>query len=120
MTKYGFYSITQVTQDLYSYRYQVRSRNKQDLINLKELCFLTKVEILENAGTDYEYRIFVNEDDLRLIMIFLSKAINYSNFKDTIMFTESQRYKLLAYHDIWRRMIDVEEETELINKGDRR
>lgn len=58
---------------------KVRARFRRDLEDI----FPDK-EIIEDAGTDYKYRVFVTKQELADIMYERILNINYSNFKNSV------------------------------------
>jgi len=105
-TKYGFYSIVKssVNSD-----YVVRSRDINDLINLKkELKIFKNRKIHSSEETDYKYRIFVNFEEFNELMQLFTMNVDYSNFKDKIKVTPNQKDKLPFYSKVWRIMCDYQ------------
>lgn len=95
MTKHGFYSIVQKSDGIH-----VRSRERQDLDNLKKLCGVTlRAEIKETPSNDYRFRMVVERDDLYFVMSNVAEACDYSNFKAQIDSDPAQRHK--PYHEVW-------------------
>jgi hypothetical protein len=103
-TQHGFYSIVQKESDLYF----VRARVRQDLENLKQLVDLDS-EIQEWPDADYRYRIFVNLEDFLEIMVQMTTALDYPNFKGRIYEGEEQSHKLGAYHKVWELMAGLQQ-----------
>jgi hypothetical protein len=110
-TQHGFYSIVQKESDLYF----VRARLRQDLENLKELVGLDS-EIHEWSQADYRFRIMVDLESLLEVMVRMTTALDYPNFKGRIYEREEQSHKLGAYHRIWEMMSDLQHE-EVANNG---
>ena len=102
-TQHGFFSIVQKESDLYF----IRARVRQDLLNLKELVGLN-VEIHEWPQADYRYRIMTDLESLLEVMVKMSMALDYLNFKERIYEREEQSHKLGAYHGIWELMSDLQ------------
>lgn len=102
-TQHGFYSIVRKEEDLFF----VRSRTRRDLINLVDLAGLD-VEIQEWPQADYRYRIFVGMEALLEIMVQITAAIDYPNFKARVYEKEDQVDKLGSYHRIWEVMADLQ------------
>ena len=104
-TKHGFYSIVRKSPS----EYHVRARVKKDLQNLKDLLELTE-PILESGSADYRFRLVVGQKTYLTIMALVARSVNYENFKNEVAMTEDQRQKLKTYHEIWRRMAELQEE----------
>lgn len=99
MSKVGFYSIVKKDgQELY----QVRARERRDLINLMHEAGL-KLAIRESDMTDYTYRVLVDEDQLQEIMLTLGELVDYPNFKGEVDRHPDQRNK--PYHEVWSVMV---------------
>ena len=96
---FGFYSIvdkapnkaTKVwlynkTQDLLIYTQYlcVRSRDKQSLLNLRSKLSSDYVytDIIDNQGSDYQYRMWVHRKALGMFLSSYAEGIDYSNFKN--------------------------------------
>jgi len=61
-------------------RLMVRGRRKKDLINV----FGDQAEIIENAGTDYRWRTFVDRKAFAELIAARIDNIDYSNFKNSV------------------------------------
>ncbi len=102
-TQHGFYSIVRKEEDLFF----VRARVRQDLVNLVDMMKLD-VEIQEWPQADYRYRIFVGLETLLEMMVQVTAAIDYPNFKARVYQKEDQSDKLGPYHRIWEVMADLQ------------
>ena len=100
---YGYFSIVKKEGEFY-----VRARKEGDLELLKEATGLTN-KILKWKGTDYIARIIVNEEELKIVRDTLFDSITYSNFKDHIKHTPTQKDKVSYYSDIWFVMWEYQE-----------
>ena len=110
-TQYGFYSVVAQSAEQSGDdddQYLVRSRVRNDLENLKALAHLDN-DILENAGTDYRYRLVLSGEEWSRALGSLGAAIDYSNFKNRIGELPDQRGKNTAYHQIWSKLIALKE-----------
>ncbi len=116
-TQYGFYSVVVQSAGKSAAHdddndddenYLVRSRVRNDLEILKALAHLDN-EILENAGTDYRYRMILNAEDWSRALGSLGASIDYSNFKNRIGELPDQGGKSAAYHQIWTTLLAVKE-----------
>ena len=103
-TQHGFYSIVQKGTDLYF----IRARRRQDLENLKELTGLD-AEVHEWPLADYRYRIMVDLESLLEIMVMMTAALDYPNFKERIYEREEQSHKLKYYQQIWKLGADLQD-----------
>jgi hypothetical protein len=102
-TQHGFYSIVKKAEDVYF----VRGRVRRDLDNLVDLLELD-AEVLEWDQADYRYRIIVNLETFREIMVRFATNTDYPNFKARICQSDEQSHKLGAYHRIWEMMADIQ------------
>ncbi len=105
-TKYGFFSIVAKGDE-----FHVRARAKQDLEEL-----LAATELNEPVqvwpGADYRYRVIVGAKDIPVLFQKLGESIDYSNFKNMIAASPSQKDKKQAYNSIWSVMYQVQEDGE--------
>ena len=99
-SQFGFFSIVEKRDG----KIHVRARAKKDLRLLKRVCSI-KGKIQVDRRADYQFRIFVDRNTLRLIMRVLAETLNYDNFKNRIYELPDQRDKLTYYHDIWLTML---------------
>ena len=65
----------------------VRSRDKKSLLNLIELMnkypfIIAHTEIIDNQGSDYQYRMWVDRSTISAVLSAYTQDINYSNFKN--------------------------------------
>ena len=92
-TKHGFYSAVCALQGDDSHgqpvdadRMKVRARVRSHLDALKERFpdLLADCEIMEFAGTDYAFRIFVPKSVWSQVLVGLNEEIDYDNFKSKV------------------------------------
>ena len=102
MTKHGFYSIVQKKPG----EFHVRSRERHDLESLLQRVPLTGVGIQTSSTTDYPYRVIVDREAVSRVLLFLSKTLDYGNFKDMIHENPDQSQKTTAYGEIWKIMFE--------------
>ena len=86
-TSMGFYSV--VAHRDKPDHVLIRSRCRADLERLQELAsvnyvLLAQREILENAGSDYRYRIIAHRRDWEWLVPALMREIVYDNFKNEV------------------------------------
>jgi hypothetical protein len=60
-------------------RLMVRARRKKDLLNV-----FGDVEIIENAGTDYRWRTFIERKAFAALVASRVENIKYTNFKNSV------------------------------------
>ena len=77
-TNHGFYSIVRIL-DTNPEKFWIRSRRREHLNT-----FFSEERILESYGSDYQYRVEINKEELSEIFSYLPEEIDYSNFKDSI------------------------------------
>ena len=76
----------------------LRSRRRQDIAALIAAARLArKPQILENAGTDYEFRILLTREEFGNIMLMLAAGLSYSNFKASL----KEHWRQVLYSKIW-------------------
>lgn len=121
-TRFGFYSIVAIKGS--DDRLAIRSRSKEDLINLIERfelldageSFLTS-GIIETTNSDYRFRIFVSRAVLKKLMAGIAEDIDYPNFKNEVEAKQGLK-RYLIYEMIWStsRMIGTHDQVEGLNK----
>ena len=104
MTPIGFFSIVDksATGDITGVLC-VRSRWRRDLTafnTLLKTIGYAECEIVENAGTDYAFRIHVPRKAATAAMTELTHGIDYSNFKNTVKARHSSE-RARVYSEIW-------------------
>ena len=93
-TKTGFVSVVQKPSDREAGTLTVRSRDYESLDCLREDIYrlydyeIGETEIMENAATDYRYRMVITREELKRYMVGMIDGITYDNFKNEI--TESR------------------------------
>lgn len=60
-------------------RMMVRARRKKDLLNV-----FGDVEVIENAGSDYRWRAFVDRTAFAAVVAARIENIDYTNFKNSV------------------------------------
>ena len=76
-------------------RLMVRARRKRDLLNL---CG-DHIEVIENAGSDYRWRTFIDRKAFGSLVAARIENIDYSNFKNSV----EDRDLHDLYLDFWTR-----------------
>ena len=100
----GFYSVVQ--KDCAGDEVLVRTRQKSDLLNLGERLGV-KLNIEENAGTDYRFRAIVNKTDWAFYLADAADEIEYRNFKNTVSKKDVRRRD--AYQRCWEALFEWQE-----------
>ena len=103
-TKVGFFSIVRKDND----EYHVRARVRSDLVELMELAGV-ECELFESKNADYRFRLVIDQETLEVIGAKLFAQIDYGNFKNRILESETQCEKASAYGDIWATMWGIQE-----------
>ena len=109
-TKHGFYSAVcaaghHPVQPVDADRMKVRARVRSHLDALKERFpdLLADCEIIEFAGTDYAFRIFVDKSVWSQVLVGLNEEMDYDNFKSEV--ARHQGSEGAAYehslHEVW-------------------
>jgi hypothetical protein len=65
-------------------------------------------EIIENEGTDYPYRIYVNQSAWAEVMAEMATGIDYPNFKESVMKSQGPERAHL-YSRVWSILYGAEE-----------
>ena len=111
-TKYGFYSTVCARQGDGSRgqpvdpdRIMVRARVRSHLEALKERFpdLLAECEIIESAGTDYAFRIFVDKAVWSQVLVGLNEELDYDNFKSEVarhQGSDGDAYEH-SLHEVW-------------------
>ena len=84
----------------------VRSRDRKSINNVIDALAI-KRKIWEDAATDYEYRIFISEDELKEYMVYIAENIDYDNFKDAVHEVSPLHAKV--YHSVWFTLLELGE-----------
>lgn len=111
-TKWGFVSVVCARDKkgkVDSEKVVVRSRNKRHLESIKRMYGYDE-KIMEDAGTDYAYRMVVRKSDWAKSMADLTEAIDYANFKTAAEDNSGvtgQDY-VDALHKIWFMMLQLQ------------
>ena len=80
----------------------VRARARADLDNLRRE-HLPDLEIVEDGGTDYAFRAFVNRDEWEHAAQQMANAIDYPNFKDAVI--AKQGFERAGFYvEVWEVM----------------
>jgi hypothetical protein len=80
----------------------IRARAREDLENLRRQ-HLPDLEIVENVGTDYAFRAFVNRDEWEHATAQMAAAIDYPNFKDAVV--AKQGFDRAGFYvEVWETM----------------
>ena len=95
---------------------QIRARRVNDLVIMKRLYLPNASEIVRNAGTDYEARVYCTHQEWAEAMRQMSMDIDYTSFKNTTdRWHDNQLHR--AYMSVWstlytilgtRRAFDIE------------
>lgn len=96
-TTVGFFSVVQKPGNSFL---TVRSRVKDDLINLKEKYMPGLSDIAAHAGTDYPYRATIGHEDFASGLAEMARDIHYSNFKSEVAKTAGYERENL-YSKVW-------------------
>lgn len=115
-SKYGWFSIVQKKPG----EFHVRARRKEDLRNLAAA--IAPAIMIEPrwvrerfihasyAGSDYPWRMIVNDSLLRVIMGVLAASVDYGNFKAMIHNSPTQAHKSAGYGRMWATAKEWEKE----------
>jgi len=104
-SKWGFVSI--VKKGVNGDEWQVRSRSREDLINLIKAADLRGQNVIETFGSDYRYRLVIKADELSLIFDAFESSIDYPNYKTRLSQTPGQEKNCRAAHTVWGVIADA-------------
>ena len=79
----------------------VRARRREHLAAL-----FPKARIIEDGGTDYQYRAFIGREEVARVIGEALKNIDYDNFKSSVKDTTLHN----GYSNVWGIMCDALEE----------
>ena len=125
-TKYGFYSVVEYQGhdvDPKNPVMIVRARRIEHIANLQvDFSEIAGETIHTSIGTDYKYRIFVNKEVWKRVMVELVENIDYGNFKDAAYekgFTDGYEEALVQTWWIMKRVQDKEgdDQSDLFEEG---
>ena len=109
-SKFGFYSIV---KDSKSSNFQVRARCGKDLENIcNNVPVLKGKRIIFTINSDYSHRIFITEEELQVLMVFMAVNLDYTNFKDKIKTIKDKKEKVPYYFKIWNAMWNFQMDKE--------
>lgn len=104
-TKLGFYSIVRKRDG-----YHVRARTKGDLTSLLNVAGL-RIKMEDWPDADYRWRVRIQKDSsLASIFMALSDTVDYPNFKNEIIKSDSQVRKLSPYARLWEALRQIQDE----------
>ena len=111
-TKYGFFSAVSAREGDGAHsrpvdldRIMVRARVRHHLGALKERFpdLLGDCELLESAGTDYTFRLFIQKSAWARLVAALAEETDYDNFKSEVARHQSRAGAAYerSLHDVW-------------------
>lgn len=74
----------------------VRARLQEDINRA-----FPEAEVVSNAGTDYKYRAFIPRDEVAEALRVQVLAINYTNFKGSVLEKERSDAYMRVWYDMW-------------------
>lgn len=104
-TKYGFFSVVEVTGE--PTKIQVRARLRKDIEAIAELAWeatSNRPKIIESKDSDYRFRVVLPRNDWYELGQFLITDIDYSNFKGKVLCPGTEPARSRAYHHVWSTM----------------
>ena len=110
-TKYGWFSMVRAHDGI---RFMVRARRKshlEELIYAMDFLKVSNTQIVETVHTDYKFRIFITEAQLKMIMLEMVEDLDYSNFKNEAKeFQEGRQVEgtdnyIESLHQVWWEML---------------
>ena len=104
LTTIGFFSVVEDSED--ADRLLVRARVREDLERLRDT-HLPDLHIVENAGSDYRFRAYVERGQWVWAAMSMASEIDYSNFKNAV----AQRQGLVRariYSRVWHELYELQ------------
>jgi hypothetical protein len=117
-TQHGFISITESKEDG---NLQLRFRLRQDANNVLAIIKANvkkTAKVLITDRADYRFRIILSHKLAGKAMEILTRAIDYSNFKNHMHKTPDQDAKVHSLHKIWHMLHDMQEQERRIERWD--
>jgi hypothetical protein len=110
VSRHGFFSVVKKPSCAPD-ELEVRARCKRDLERLKEITGI-KARILENAGTDYLFRIRMKREIWAKFLADEAMSIDYPNFKDEVLFGKSEtprrrKQRHDVYLAVWKALLSL-------------
>lgn len=107
-TNFGFYSVVRKKEDGDQYL-TIRGRTRSDLDRLRKRYLPKASSPVENAGTDYRWRVRCTKDDLAAAMPKIVRHIDYSNFKSEVARSLSAD-RAKRYGKVWDALYGLDED----------
>ncbi len=101
----GFFSIVQKP---HTNCLTIRARTRDDLKALQAMYLPDLPEPVENAGTDYPYRLTATHAAFSGALSRMAKNIDYANFKDEVAKRSGTR-RAHIYGKVWEDLLDLED-----------
>ena len=96
----AFFSIVQSRNN--KNQFLVRARAERDIETI-----FPQADVLENAGTDYKYRTFLDKSIVLKAITQEMESIDYDNFKNSVPFHDFKRHEV--YYDVWVALTQLQE-----------
>lgn len=104
LTSIGFFSVVAHRDEPNTVL--IRARRREDLEALRR-GYLPDIEILENAGSDYAFRAFVERYEWEYACQRLAADIDYPNFKDAVAERQGTERAAL-YARLWESLHELQ------------
>lgn len=110
ITKIGFFSIVEKSEDRDTDTLTIRARVRSDLEALRSFYIPTLGAIVEYAGSDYRYRARANKEDIGAAMVKIISDVKYSNFKDEIA-NRQGKVRAALYGEVWNVLYSMQSQS---------
>lgn len=109
------------------HRLMVRFRDQRDAETFAVACGLSSSDVIDNVGSDYAFRIFVDRETFaNVARDYIMTQLNYTNFKDaaTKAHAESlrpnrERHLYRSWlHNVWDVGFDYQQATEIVEQDE--
>lgn len=105
-TRLGFFSVVQKPGDADAGLVTIRARVRGDLEALKSHYLPTMGDIIEGAGSDYQFRAKAPRVDFAEAAKLIAGDLDYANFKRSVAHEGTQRERV--YHEVWQALFGLE------------
>jgi len=109
MTTDGFFSAVQKNPSDPN-TITVRSRSRNDLVNLLAVSGLDKTISNSQGKSDYPFRVVMTKGEWAAYLSEAAERLDYDNFKNAIAKENKGRSRIYGY--VWGELISIEDENE--------
>ena len=111
VTQHGFYNVVQYPEDKRTDLLTIKARRKGDLVELRKLIALGKIEDGAETGADYRYRVKAMRSDVQAGMGEMIGRIDYAKTKGRVHEVHPDREEI--YLSTWNVLCELDEPRHL-------